>query len=454
MKPPNQIANETIEKPFFETISLILAFVMGYISIQSYVNIGLSYLLVADLILVIVGIVFYVLSKRLGQFSRGRYLFILLVFIACSYFWFWLDGITGSTPFAIIAGAVVAVLIIDKKYRKILTGLILTWILSLVLIQRNTEWVYQRENEKELVSNNFIIFSFAIIIILHYLKSRYDAERDRVNNKNLELAKLNQTLNNTLHEKEEIIRELRKAREDLLESEKLASIGKLTAGLAHKLNNPLNYIGGVVTPLSNNLKELYEGLNHEQKQASEAIIAENQILLETLKEGSQKASEVIKNLVRISPKSTQNKPTVFSLGEVLVDNLQILNKTHPDISIKQSIDPELKIAGNPMEIRQLCTQLLHNSATSMDGMQDKSIDLSIKKVDKSLVLEITDNGVGIPPEDQSKVFEPFFSSDKSQEGKGIGLYMSYATVKKHFGEIRLESEPGVGTTVSVFLPLA
>jgi C4-dicarboxylate-specific signal transduction histidine kinase len=450
----NSFSTNSVEKPFFEIICLILAVVMGYLSVQSYLNIGPTILLVADLGMMFAGFSFFYLSYKLDLFHIVRYPFIVFVYSGITFFWFWLNGISGTTPFALIAGSVVAILITEKKYRKTLTGITLTWILALVYIQRKTDWIYKRFHGEELVSNNFVIFSFAIIIILHFIKSRYDIERRRANEKKEELEKLNETLTFTLGEKEEIIRQLRKTREELLESEKLASLGKLTSGLAHELNNPLNYIGGVVTPLKNDVEELLSLVSKSQKDNANELKKEIDSLLDTLESGTNKAAGVIKSLVKISPLQRPQVEEVFSVAKILEDNLTVLRKTHASVRFDVDLDYTLTIKGNPFELQQVFLQVLQNCIYSVSATKDKRISIHLKKMDKSMVIHFTDNGTGIPKENVEKVFDPFYTTAKSGERKGLGMYMSYVTIKKHFGQIKIESEPEIGTTISIFLPLA
>lgn len=432
----------------------MLAIVMGYISIQSYFNIGLSVLLVIDLILVVVGLTFFLLSVRANLFTRLRYPFIFFLYVGITFFWFWLDGISGSTPFALIAGAVIAVLITDKKYRKILSGITLTWIVSLVIIQRKTDWVLQRIPQEELVSNNFIIFSFCTILILHFIKSKYDKERIQVIKKNDELLALNLTLNNTLKEKEEVIRQLRQTREELVAAEELASIGKLAAKLAHELNNPLNYIGGVIAPLKRTLEEIYQALGSEKSSTHASLIHEVELLLKTIEEGTGKAVTVIDNLMTLSPRLQTDFEDTFSVGGILIQNLKILKKTHPDILFESQIDPTIQITGNPMEVRQMSEQIIQNSILSLDSKENKVIRVTLKQIDKSVVINITDNGAGFSKAHVNNMFDPMVESKEVETGKKTGLFTSYLTVKKHFGEIKVESELGKGTTYAIFLPVA
>lgn len=427
---------------------------MGYLSVQSFINIGPTILVLADLGMMIAGFGFFFLSYKANLFHLVRYPFILFVYSGITFFWFWLNGISGTTPYALIAGSIVAILITEKKYRKLLTGLTLSWIITLVYIQQNTEWIYKRFYEEELVSNNFIIFSFAIIIILHFIKSRYDKQRLRANQKNEELEKLNETLNFELGEKEEIIRQLRQTREELLESEKLASLGKLTSGLAHELNNPLNYIGGVVMPLRNDFKELKSLVKRSKKDHAEELEKEIDSLLDTLDSGASKAAGVVKSLVKISPEQQPQVEEVFVVGKILDDNLTVFKKTHPSVRFDIDLDCQLSVKGNPFELQQVFLQVLQNCLHSVALIENKRVSVHLKKMDKSMVIHFTDNGVGISEENVEKVFDPFYSTAKTGESKGLGMYMSYLTIKKHFGEIKIESEPKLGTTISIFLPLA
>ena len=156
----------------------------------------------------------------------------------------------------------------------------------------------------------------------------------------------------------------------------------------------------------------------------------------------------------LSPRLQTDFEDTFSVGGILIQNLKILKKTHPDILFESQIDPTIQITGNPIEVRQVSEQIIQNSIHSLDSKENKVIRVILKQVDKSVVINITDNGAGFSKAQINKMFDPLVESKEVETGKKTGLFTSYLTVKKHFGEIKVESEMGKGTTYAIFLPVA
>lgn len=427
---------------------------MSYLAVQSYYNLGVTVLLFMDVGLALMGTVFYVLSNRYGQFRKVRTPFIVVVYVANSIFWFLLNGLYGSAPVALVTGCVIVILVVEKQYRLLAGGFSILLIIILVLMQIFTPWIDESTIGKEKLSTNYLLFSSALIIIINFIKSRYDLENELVSTQNNKLSSLNQTLTTTLEQKEEIIRQLRITKDQLVESEKMASLGKLTAGLAHELNNPLNYIGGVVTPLRKDVEELQKMISKKNRSDAAELIQETNELLDTLSEGANRASDVIKNLVRLTPDPTNQINKIVSVHRLLENNLLLIKRSHDEILFETQFDDRVTVNCNPMELSQVILQILQNSVQSLSGVPHKHILLKLFNRDRSAVIEISDSGVGIPQEHKDKIFDPFYTTKSPGNGAGLGLYLSQGIIKKHFGEIKLESHPGQGTTVTLFLPLA
>ncbi len=134
---------------------------------------------------------------------------------------------------------------------------------------------------------NYIIFSMAILIITYMVKSEFDKERRKAVKQNIRLQALNEKLVETISQKEQYINELGQTRDRLIESEKMASIGRLTAGLAHELNNPLNYIGGNVQPIIQDLEDIKQAMTYRQLAQTQQTSTEIHNLLFNIIEGSQ-----------------------------------------------------------------------------------------------------------------------------------------------------------------------
>ena len=455
MKPsPSASLHWQLEKQLFEAICLILACVMSFLSVQSFLNLGLTVLLLADISMVVVGISFFYLSYSKGFFDEVRLPFIIMIYGACTLFWFWLNGLYGSSPYAMIAGCMVVLLLVNTFVRWILLVFSLILIIFLVVIQSETDWISDYAFSQEKLGNNFVIFSSAILIIIHYIKTQHDNERIKVWEENQKQVALNKQLEQAIQEKDLIIRQLRTTKDQLVESEKMASIGKLTAGLAHELNNPLNYIGGIVTPLTRDLSDLRSMIDPDKKKQAEAIYKEVNELLEALASGTRRASDVMRNLVRLSPYSSDLPEEELSITSLLEQTCNMMQSSHEEIRFTSELAGDLKVMGSAQELSQVFVQLLQNSVQSILGTDEPEINIQLAKDQNNAVISISDNGEGIASSDLSRIFEPFFTTKSSGEGAGLGLFLSYSIVKKHNGDIKIESKPTIGTTVSVFLPIA
>jgi two-component system NtrC family sensor kinase len=234
--------------------------------------------------------------------------------------------------------------------------------------------------------------------------------------------------------------ELSHREEEIIQSKKLASIGILTAGVAHELTNPLNNI----SMMAQNFIEYYGSLSEEQR-----IGLMNKVEGET-----ERIQEIVKNLLDFS------KPKEVNLQEADVNS--VITKTMGlvqnmlDVS---NIRTKLGLAGNlpPVyldahQIQQVLVNLITNGVQAMSSGGMLFIGSRLGRKGDTIEITVKDSGRGISPEFLPHIFDPFFST-KGDVGTGLGLSVSYGIVKNHKGEIRVESKPGVGTTFTVELPV-
>jgi len=232
-------------------------------------------------------------------------------------------------------------------------------------------------------------------------------------------------------------RELQKMREALLQSEKLAAMGRLTSQIAHELNNP---IYGIM----NTLELLKTEIPPESKRRR---------ILELSLSEIQRLSEMLRNMLSFS-KPEEEKRRPIKIDELIEGILLMMEKQmrESNIQVETSFDPGIpEIMASTNQMRQVMLNILKNAKEAMPkgGILTAR---TVKKEDKVLTY-IKDTGVGIPEEIKDKIFEAFFTTKQKVKGVGLGLSVCYGIIKDHGGEIRVESEEGKGTTFIISLPI-
>ncbi len=227
-----------------------------------------------------------------------------------------------------------------------------------------------------------------------------------------------------------------------IRSAKLASIGEMTTGLAHEINNPLAIISAEQTNIADILKDS-EALPSDYEQALESVKrCQNQV---------QRCAVITQKLLQFGRnKDSRVEPT--RLGPRLREMKALLERQANlrNISINLHIDDTLPpVLADPIEMEQVIVNLIHNAFDAMPGGGEISIRTYLD-MDKVL-LEIADTGTGIPPEDRDRVFEPFFTTKPVGKGTGLGLSVCYGIVRSWGGEIEIISEVGRGTAVMLIL---
>ncbi len=241
------------------------------------------------------------------------------------------------------------------------------------------------------------------------------------------------------------MREINKMREDLestrlqlIQSEKIASIGRMAAGVAHEINNPLSGILIYAELLKDELKDRPE----LQKDIQEII---NQTL---------RCKRIVSELLQFSRQSI-GKPSYFDLEELLNFCLNILQKQalFHDIKVIKKIEPNMpKMYGDIGQLQQVFINLFINAADAMEGKGTLTIETYFDSENNRFIIKVSDTGPGIPEELRDKIFEPFFTTKPTGKGTGLGLSISQNIVNLHGGNIRFECPPEGGTTFIIELP--
>jgi two-component system, NtrC family, sensor kinase len=287
---------------------------------------------------------------------------------------------------------------------------------------------------------------------------------------NRQKAKANFVLQEKQEELQRTLAELKSTQAQLIQSEKMASLGELTAGIAHEIQNPLNFV--------NNFSEVNTELIDELK----AVIANNNmqeanVIADDIKENEQKinhhgkrADAIVKGMLQHSRSSNgQKEPTdINSLADeylrLAYHGLRAKEKNF-NVTLKTDYD---ECIGNiniiPQDIGRVILNLITNAfyavnekslaaKASGDASYEPTVWISTKKWGDQVLINVNDNGNGIPQKAMDKIFQPFFTTKPTGEGTGLGLSISYDIVKAHGGEMKVNSVEGKGTEFKIHIPL-
>jgi len=280
-----------------------------------------------------------------------------------------------------------------------------------------------------------------VLLILLYIRYRtYRLRKDksvlesRVKDRTKELYDKNKQLESALEK-------LKSTQIQLIQSEKMATIGVLTSGISHEINNPLNFIHGAVTILE---KYVNENLQSHQKE----IIP----LVDMIVEGVVRVTNIIQTLDQFS-RENDSYANICDVHSIINNCLLMLKQRFADrITVKTNYARELPpIRGNEGRLHQMFFNILFNANQSIENNGEISISTKVDQND--IKIEIADSGCGIRKDIISKITDPFFTTKEPGEGVGLGLSLVYTIVKEHRGEIRFESEEHKGTTVLLNLPI-
>lgn len=243
----------------------------------------------------------------------------------------------------------------------------------------------------------------------------------------------------------EDVTDSRRIQGQIMQSEKLAAIGQLAAGVMHEINNPLATISVCVAAIGGRLAEL----SGTEKAAVEEY-------LELIDKEVDRCTRIVDGLLDFSRPKGKTKGRVVL--NALVDETLFLLKHHQRfkrLTVARELDLSLPAAmGNAEQLTQVLMALMLNAVDAMDdrGTLTVRTGRNPSRADE-VVVEIEDNGIGIPRADQSKIFEPFYTTKPPGRGTGLGLSICYGIVEDHQGRIELDSQPGRGSIFRVFLPV-
>jgi signal transduction histidine kinase len=268
------------------------------------------------------------------------------------------------------------------------------------------------------------------------------------------------------------LEDLRTAQDRLVQTEKLASLGQLTAGIAHEIKNPLNFVNNfsaISVELIDELREALAGANLNDKlQAQISEIADMlQGNLDKIVWHGKRADSIVKNMLLHSRQgSGEHRP--IDINAVVEESLNLAyhgaraEKQGFNITLERSLDPTAgEVDLFPQEITRVLLNLISNGfyaatkrkAEANGGNYEPTLAAATKNLGDSVEIRIRDNGTGIPAEVREKMFNPFFTTKPAGEGTGLGLSLSYdIIVKQHAGSIEVDTQPGEFTEFRIVLP--
>lgn len=243
-------------------------------------------------------------------------------------------------------------------------------------------------------------------------------------------------LQNQLKEKEE---EIKAIANRAAQAEKLTALGELVAGVSHELNNPLQIIVGYA----------------EMAMSDESVPEHCRTISSRIYESAIRASKIVRNLKEFA---RQREPLrePLDLRQIVDKVVELLDYefSASGIIVNKDYAEIPAISADPNQIQQVVLNLLKNAHDAIveTGRGEGRVDISVYSKDKSVVLEISDTGIGIPEENINRIFEPFFTTKPVGKGTGLGLSITYGIIKAHDGNISVRSKPGEGTTFIIELP--
>ena len=296
-------------------------------------------------------------------------------------------------------------------------------------------------------NNNYIKETAHLIEQLTSKKIREEYV-ERLEVTNLKLDEKNKEL-------EHLFRELQNKEAQLIHSEKMASLGQLVAGISHELNNPISFIysnmkviNDYIDDLSQQLKKVSE---KSLKNKIEQVLNELKEIIEDSANGSKVLKEIVQNLKNFS-RIDQAEWKEARFSEIIDSCLKIVKPQIPEsIKINLHLKDDPLFLCNPGQLNQVFLNLITNAIQALKDTGQ--IDISAFKKEETLILQVADNGPGIPEEIIKNIFDPFFTTKPVNQGTGLGLSISYSIIQKHQGDLSVDSHKNSGTTFTVKLPL-
>jgi len=331
--------------------------------------------------------------------------------------------------------------------------------------------------EQELYRAYLVAYSTALLILLGYLATRLIASYRLLNAANEELE---QRVVERTRELSFALRQLKESEAQLIQNEKMASLGQMVAGVVHEINTPLAYVKSSLGSVTDKLPDLTRLIAETEKLLgllrsgaarpedladqfglTDRLVAQLQAHhvtddLQSLTKdglyGIAQISEIVTNLKNFS-RLDRSKVGSFNVNEGLDSALMLARHELKRHAVKKNFGDIPPLTCSPSQINQVFLNLINNAAQAIDPGPGLITITTRRDDDRHIAVEVADNGIGITPEILPRIFDPFFTTKDVGKGTGLGLSIVYKIVEQHGGRISVASNPGVGTRFTVVLPL-
>jgi two-component system NtrC family sensor kinase len=330
-----------------------------------------------------------------------------------------------------------------------------------------------------------LLLSFALadkINILKKEKEKEQAERLLILAENEQLVReqnvmLEDKVKIRTDELEQALRNLQNTQSQLVNQEKMASLGQLTAGIAHEINNPINFVSSNIMPLKRDIKDIMEVIDFYRATAAKEFTADSQKeakqleedleldyvleevnqLLKGMDDGARRTVEIVKGLRLFSRVDEQDMKKV-DIHDGINSTIILLNSTMPSkIRIVRDFGELPLVECLAGKINQVFMNIINNAvhalADHIDTIVDPKIEVRTRSLGDSITIEIIDNGHGMPEHVKQRIFEPFFTTKAVGKGTGLGLSIVYSIIENHKGTLEVITEESQGTTFKITLPI-
>jgi signal transduction histidine kinase len=318
---------------------------------------------------------------------------------------------------------------------------------------------FQSKNKIRVYILIFSLVSFAVIAAILY---RANFNKKRANNLLQEQKKEIEQQKNKV---ESTLQELKATQAQLIQSEKMAFLGELTAGIAHEIQNPLNFVNNFSETNLELIQELKQELDTVNVQEAKQIASNVEENEQKINHHGRRAETIVKNMLAHSRSSKgERQPTDLN---ILVDEYIRLayhgfraKDKGFNATIQTHFDPDIgKVNIMPQEIARVLLNLFNNAFYAMyekmkklDEGYEPQVTVNTKRKDDKIEIKVADNGMGISKGLQDKIFQPFFTTKPAGQGTGLGLSLSYEIINAHGGNISVESKEGEGSVFTITIP--
>lgn len=316
----------------------------------------------------------------------------------------------------------------------------------------------KQQSEAQSLRQRYLLFGLALALLLlsviYYLN--HLRQKAFVN-----LKQRKQEAEQLLEEKEKLLHDLRNTQQQLIQHEKLAALGQLTAGIAHELNNPLNFIINNAVALRMDHADLRDLLHEHGLNGQHFRELDNEMtqLISGMENGAERMRHIVQELVAFS-RAEQSPPESLDLQEIVAESLHLVQRNgRAAWSVAQSWPTQTpKVKGYSGKLVQLFSNLLTNAFDALESRWGKDtqhgqISIEAAVNGNNIVIRLADNGPGMDEPTQQKIFDPFFTTKPVGKGTGLGLSIAFSIVKVHKGTIDVNSTINSGTQFTITFPI-